>query len=123
MNQLISGDSVAFQRQVAALSKTRLKLQVSAGVLIAIVSASHVLSGIMDGDSASKGLSLFGLAVGLYIAAHYSVLLKAKSALNDLVPRLRMSFRKTGTHFSGTCARPRLTPPASVRRRHWSPCR
>ena len=54
MNQLISGDSVAFQRQVAALSKTRLKLQVSAGVLIAIVSASHVLSGIMDGDLGSK---------------------------------------------------------------------
>ena len=81
MNQLISGDSVAFQRQVAALSKSRLKLQISAGVLIAIVSASHVLSGIMDGDLASKGLSLFGLVIGLYIAAHYSVLLNAKSAL------------------------------------------
>jgi hypothetical protein len=82
MDQFISGDSVAFQRQVAALSKTRLKLQVSAGALIAIVSASHVLTGIMDGDLGSKGLSLFGLVAGLYIAAHYSVLLKARSALN-----------------------------------------
>jgi hypothetical protein len=82
VDQFISGDSVAFQRQVAALSKTRLKLQVSAGALIAIVSASHVLTGIMDGDLGSKGLSLFGLVAGLYIAAHYSVLLKARSALN-----------------------------------------
>jgi hypothetical protein len=59
----------------------RLKLQVSAGVLIAIVSGSHVLSGLMDGDIASKGISLFGLAAGLYIAGHYSVLLKMKSAI------------------------------------------
>jgi hypothetical protein len=82
VNPLISGDSIAYQRQVAALSKGRLKLQVSAGALIAIVSASHVLSGIMDGDLGSRGLSLFGLVAGLYIAAHYSVLLKAKSAMN-----------------------------------------
>jgi hypothetical protein len=81
MDQLISGDSVAFQRQVAALSKTRLKIQVSAGALIAIVSASHVLCGILDGDLGSKSLSLFGLAIGLYIAAHYSVLLKARSVI------------------------------------------
>jgi hypothetical protein len=39
------------------------------------------LSGILDGDIASKGVSLFGLALGLYITAHYSVLLKAKSAI------------------------------------------
>jgi hypothetical protein len=81
VNQLISGDSVAFQRQVAALSKTGLKLRVSAGALIAIVSASHVVTGILDGDLGAKGLSLFGLVIGLYIAAHYSALLKARSAL------------------------------------------
>jgi hypothetical protein len=81
MNGLLSGDGIALHRQLAALSKTRLKLQVSAGVLIAIVSGSHVLSGLMDGDIASKGISLFGLAAGLYIAGHYSVLLKMKSAI------------------------------------------
>jgi hypothetical protein len=82
MDQLISGDSGAFQRQVAALSETRLKLQISAGALIAIVSASHVLSGLVDGDPGSNGVALFGLVAGLYIAAHYSVLLKARSALH-----------------------------------------
>jgi len=81
MNGLISDDGAALHRQVAALSKTHLKIKISAGVVIAIVSASHVLSGLVDGDIASKGVSLFGLAVGLYIAAHYSVLLKAKSAI------------------------------------------
>ena len=81
MNGLMSDDGVALHRQVAALSKTHLKIKISAGVVIAIVSASHVLSGLMDGDITSKGVSLFGLAVGLYIAAHYSVLLKAKSAI------------------------------------------
>ncbi len=81
MNGLISDDGAALHRQVAALSKTHLKIKISAGVVIAIVSASHVLSGLLDGDIASKGLSLFGLMVGLYIAAHYSVLLKAKSAI------------------------------------------
>ena len=81
MNGLISDDGAALHRQVAALSKTHLKIKISAGVVIAIVSASHVLSGLLDGDIASKGISLFGLAAGLYIAAHYSVLLKAKSAI------------------------------------------
>ena len=81
MNGFISNDGAALHRQVAALSKTHLKIKISAGVVIAIVSASHVLSGLLDGDIASKGVSLFGLAVGLYIAAHYSVLLKAKSAI------------------------------------------
>ena len=81
MNGLLSGDGIALHRQLAALSKTRLKLQVSAGFLIAIVSGSHVLCGLMDGDIASKGFSLFGLAVGLYVAGHYSVLLKLKSAI------------------------------------------
>ena len=81
MNGLLSGEGIALHRQLAALSKTRLKLQVSAGVLIAIVSGSHVLSGLLDGDIASKGISLFGLAAGLYIAGHYSVLLKMKRAI------------------------------------------
>jgi hypothetical protein len=81
MNGFISDEGAALHRQVAALSKTHLKIKISAGGVIAIVSASHVLSGLMDGDIASKGVSLFGLALGLYIAAHYSVLLKAKSAI------------------------------------------
>ena len=81
MNGFMSDDGVALRRQMATLCKNRLKLQVSAGMLLAIVSGSHVLSGLIDGDLASKGLSLFGLAAGLYIAAHYSVLLKAKSAI------------------------------------------
>jgi hypothetical protein len=81
MNGLMSDDGAALHRQVASLSKTHLKVKISAGVVIAIVSASHVLSGVMDGDITSKGVSLFGLAVGLYIAAHYSVLLKAKRAI------------------------------------------
>ncbi len=82
MGGLISGDGIAFHRQVASLSKTKLKFKISGGALIAIVSASHVLCGIVDGDLGSNGLSLFGLAIGLYAVAHYSVLLKAKSALN-----------------------------------------
>jgi hypothetical protein len=81
MSGLMSDNGVALHRQVATLSKNRLKLQISAGALIAIVSASHILSGLVDGDIASKGVSLFGLAIGLYITAHYSVLLKLKSAL------------------------------------------
>ena len=81
MRGLMSDDGVALHRQVATLSKGRLKLQISAGFLITIVSASHVLSGLIDGDVASKGVSLFGLAIGLYITAHYSVLLKLKSAI------------------------------------------
>ena len=81
MNGFISNDGAALHRQVAALSKTHLKIKISAGVVIFIVSASHVLSGLIDGDIASKGVSLFGLALGLYITAHDSVLLKAKSAI------------------------------------------
>ena len=84
MSQHISGESIAFERQIAALSKSRLKLQISAGALVAIVSASHVLSGFMDGDFGSKGLSLFGLALGLYVASHYSMLLKAKRVVGLL---------------------------------------
>jgi hypothetical protein len=57
------------------------KLQISAGALLSIVSASHVLSGVIDGDLASKGLSMFGLVIGIYVAAHCSVLLAAKRAL------------------------------------------
>ena len=81
MNELSLEEGLAFRRQLATRSKTRLKLQVSAGALLAIVSASHVLSGVVDGDLAPNGLSMFGLAIGLYVAAHYSVLLMAKRAL------------------------------------------
>ena len=81
MNELSLEEGLAFRRRLATRSKSRLKLQISAGALLAIVSASHVLSGVMDGDLASKGLSMFGLAMGLYVAAHYSVLLTAKRAL------------------------------------------
>ena len=81
MNELSLEEGLAFRRQLATRSKTRLKLQISAGAILAIVSASHALSGVMDGDLASKGLSMFGLAIGLYVAAHYWVLLTAKRAL------------------------------------------
>jgi hypothetical protein len=81
MNELTLAEGLAFRRKLATRSKLRLKLQISAGALLAIVAGSHVLSGILDGDLSSKGLSMFGLAVGLYIAAHYSVLLVAKRAM------------------------------------------
>ena len=71
----------SFKRELAALSKTRLKLQISAGALIAIVSGSHVLAGLIDSTTASRGLSLFGLAGGLYITVHYSLVLMAKRSL------------------------------------------
>src|SRR5258705_12014507 len=80
MNELSLEEGLAFRRRLATRSKSRLKLQISAGALLAIGSASHVLSGVMDGDLASKGLSMFGLATGLYGAAHSSVLLTAKRA-------------------------------------------
>lgn len=83
MSGLFSRDGAALHRQVAALSKGHLKLKISGGVLIAIVSASHVLSGLMDGDIASKGLWLFGLTIGLYAVVHYSVLLRLKSAITS----------------------------------------
>jgi hypothetical protein len=70
-----------FNAELAALSKSRIKLQISAGALIAIVSASHVIDGVIDGALASKGVALFGLALGLYLLTHYSVLLMAKRAL------------------------------------------
>lgn len=75
-----TGDE-AFKRELATTSKARLKLRVSAGLLIAIVSASHVLGGALNGTLASKSLPLFGLAFGLYVAAHYSLLLFAKRDL------------------------------------------
>ena len=81
MNQVTLEEGLAFQRRLAMRSKSRLKLQISAGALLAIVSASHVLAGAMEGDLASKGLWMFGLAIGLYAAAHFSVLLTAKRAL------------------------------------------
>ncbi len=81
MSELTLEEGLAFRRKLATRSKFRLKLQISAGALLAIVSASHVLSGLVDGDMASKGLSTFGLVIGLYVAAHYSVLLIAKRAM------------------------------------------
>ena len=81
MNELSLEEGLEFRRDLASRPKSRLKLQISAGALLAIVSASHVLSGMMEGDLASKGLSLFGLAIGFYVAAHYSVLLTAKRVL------------------------------------------
>jgi hypothetical protein len=81
MSGLSLEEGLAFQRELATRSKTRLKLQISAGALLAIVSGSHVLSGVVDGDLASKGLSMFGLAIGLYVAAHYSALLMAKRSM------------------------------------------
>jgi hypothetical protein len=81
MNELSLEEGLEFRRDLASRPKSRLKLQISAGALLAIVSASHVLSGVMEGDLASKGLSLFGLAIGFYVVAHYSVLLTAKRVL------------------------------------------
>jgi hypothetical protein len=81
MNELSLEEGLAFRQKLSTCSKSRLKFQISAGALLAIVSASHVLSGVMDGDLTSKGLSLFGLTIGLYVAAHFSVLLVAKRAL------------------------------------------
>jgi hypothetical protein len=75
-----TGDE-AFRRELATTSKARLKLRVSAGFLIAIVSAGHVLDGILNHTLASKGLPLFGLCCGLYVAAHHSLLLLVKRDL------------------------------------------
>lgn len=75
-----TGDE-AFKRELATTSKAHLKLRVSAGALIAIASASHVIEGLLSGTLASKGLPLFGLVFGLYIAAHHSLLLFAKRDL------------------------------------------
>jgi len=72
-----TGDE-AFRRELAATSRARLKLRISAGALIAIVSASHVLQGLLNDTIASEGPALFGLAFGLYVVAHYSLLLAAK---------------------------------------------
>jgi len=81
MNELSLEEGLAFQRELATRSKTRLKLQISVGALLAIVCGSHVLAGVLDGDLTSKGLSMFGLAIGLYVAAHYSALLLAKRSM------------------------------------------
>lgn len=75
-----TGDE-AFKRELATISKARLKLQVSAGALIAIVSASHVLEGVLNSTLSAKGLPMFGLTLGLYVVAHYSLLLLAKRDL------------------------------------------
>ena len=75
-----SGDE-AFRRELAGLSKSRLKLPISGGALLAIVSASHVLDALMNSTLASKELWLFGMMLGLYAAAHYSMLLFAKRSL------------------------------------------
>jgi hypothetical protein len=75
-----TGDE-AFRRELSMLSKTRLKMQISSGVLIAIVAASHVIEGILQGTLTDNSPSLFFLVIGCYIAVHYSMLLKAKRAL------------------------------------------
>ena len=77
-----TGDE-AFRRELAGLSKSRLKLQISGGALLAIVSAGHVLDALMNGTLASKELWLFGMMLGLYVAAHYSMLLFAKRSLQN----------------------------------------
>lgn len=75
-----TGDE-AFRRKLAALTKPQLKLRVSAGALIAIVSASHAVAGAIGEQEAGSGWPLLGLAFGLYVAAHYSLLLWAKRGL------------------------------------------
>lgn len=82
MSQRPWGGDEAFRRELAALTKTRLKLRVSAGALIAIAAGSHVLEGLVYGTLPSKGVALFALLFGLYVAAHYSMLLVAKRALS-----------------------------------------
>jgi hypothetical protein len=69
--------------EITTLSKSRLKLLISAGALMAIVSGSHVIDGVLNGTLASKGVWLFILALSLYQATHYSVLLSAKRALKS----------------------------------------
>jgi hypothetical protein len=54
MNELTLAEGLAFRQSLSTRSKLRLKLQISAGAL---------------------------LAIGLYVAAHYSVLLVAKRAM------------------------------------------
>ena len=75
-----TGDE-AFRRELATTTKARLKLRISAGALIAIASASHALQDLLDDKITSNGLALFGLGFGLYVAAHYSLLLAAKRNL------------------------------------------
>ena len=67
--------------ELAAMSKSRLKLHVSVGALIAILSGSHVIDGILSGTLSSKGVWMFGLALGVYFIAHHTMLLLAKRAL------------------------------------------
>ena len=64
MSELTLEEGLAFRQKLARRSKLRLKLQISAGALLAIVSAGHVISGVLDGDVAAKSLSVFGLMVG-----------------------------------------------------------
>jgi hypothetical protein len=75
-----TGDE-AFRRELATTSKARLKLRISAGALIAIVSASHLVDGALHQTLATKNLPLFGLALGLYVVVHFSLLLWTKREL------------------------------------------
>ena len=77
-----TGDE-AFRRELAGLSKSRLKLLISGGALLAIVSGSHVLDALMTNTMASKELWVFAMMLGLYVAAHYSMLLFAKRSLQN----------------------------------------
>ena len=70
-----------FNAEVAALSAARLRLQIAAGVLLAIASAMHVFDGIKHGTMSSQGVWLFGLFISLYLSTHYGMLLIAKRAL------------------------------------------
>lgn len=70
-----------FNAEVAALSAARLRLQIAAGVLLAIASAMHVFDGMKHGTMSSQGIWLFGLFISLYLSTHYGMLLLAKRAL------------------------------------------
>jgi hypothetical protein len=78
-----------FNAEVAALSAARLRLQIAAGVLLAIASAMHVLDGIKHGTMSSQGIWLFGLFISLYLSTHYGMLLLAKRALKASARRSR----------------------------------
>lgn len=79
-----TGDE-AFRRELATTSKARLKLRATAGALIAIASVSPILDGVIHQHAlASKALPLFGLAFGLYVAAHHALLLWTKRELEEI---------------------------------------
>ena len=70
-----------FSAEVAAISLGRLKLQLATGVLLAIVSASNLIEGLIFGTLSSKGPWLFCLPLAIYFVSHSCMLLLAKRAL------------------------------------------